>query len=207
MRRLLLVLCAALPLLHSCGDDVQYASPPKRADTSGGGHMPSGHPPTDGSTQKPAMPAGHPTGAGSASRPDAPAPIPTHGAADPFAEEGGGAKVEMPNVDPTKLVVAGEIVLGDGVKAPSPCFLFVSLVAGPQGRMPVLTKRYENVSFPFKFDLKYADNPTGQIVDVTKALHLRASISNVPDVFKATNKTNSPDPIKPGATDAKLVLK
>ena len=203
-----------------CGDDVQLSAPPKR--TAGdeaaklpAGHsaMPAGHPPTDAPAPKPAdagaatnvgthgeKPAAAKTGAA-----EAPA---KSGSSDPFADEDGGAKVEAPKQDPKAVAIAGEIVLGEGVVAPTgPFSLFVSVVEGPQGRMPVLTKKIESPTFPAKFELKYGDNPTMAVVDPSKALYVRSSISTTGDVMRATNKTNSPEPIKLGATDFKLVLK
>lgn len=209
-----------------CGDDVQLAAPPKRTagDEAGklpAGHaeMPAGHPPMDAAPQKPAdagatnvgthgeTPAGH-----SAANPGAAAAgaagAAKAGSSDPFADEEGGAKVEAPKQDPKAVAIAGEIVLGEGVVAPTgPFSLFVSVVEGPQGRMPVLTKKIDSPTFPAKFELKYGDNPTMAVVDPSKALYLRSSISTTGDVMRATNKTNSPEPLKLGAVDFKLVLK
>jgi hypothetical protein len=186
MKRLRYAAMVLAALAGGCGDDVQFAEPPKRTAPPTKPDMPAGHPPTAPSTPSEA--------------------VPSH--ADPFADQGGGAKVEAPTQDPNAVAVAGEIALGEGATAPTPPFtLFVSLVEGAEGRMPVLVKKFDSPAFPARFDLKYGDNPTKAVVDASKAMHLRASISKTGDVMKSTNRTTSSSPIKLGQTDAKLALK
>lgn len=192
--RITFVLACALAVAStSCGDDVQMAAPPKRtAAPDAGGGMPPGHPPV-------APPVAPAAGTSAESRP-------SEGTVDPFAEEG-GAKVKAPTQDPKAIAIAGEIALDPSITPPTPPYaLFVSLVEGPTGRTPILTKRIDSPTFPCRFELRYGDNPTQATVDPSKALHLRSSISKTGDVMKATNRTTSAEPVKLGATDFKLVL-
>jgi hypothetical protein len=223
-RSTLLAFAASLLLpLGGCGDDVQFAAPPKRTGGSAAlpaGHpgMPSGHPPTDGAAAKSGDAAASPHGAAGTSTPSphgaggasaVPHGEPASGAgkADPFAEDGGGAKVEASKYDPQAVAISGEISLPEGMKAPEgPFALFVNVVEGSKGRMPILAKRIDSPKFPAKFELRHGDNPTKAVVDPTKTLHVYVSISTSGDVMRATNKTHSPAPIRIGQADFKLTL-
>jgi hypothetical protein len=200
MRALKIVgLALVASFAYSCGDDVQFADPPKRtpdpnaapADVSG--RMPPGHPPIEGSKPAPAPTKPPPT-----------APS-TH---DPFADEGAAPAVDAPKQDPNAVAVAGVITLGEGAVAPSGKFsLFVSLVEGPTGRMPILSKRFDDPKFPFSFELRYADNPTNATVDPSATLHVRAQISTTGDVMRSTHRTTSAAPVSLGSKDFSLALK
>lgn len=157
MRSLVLMfLCSAL-VLTACGDDVQFAEPPKRdaAPT----RMPHAHPHPGG---------GHPESQGGSGGA-------TEG--DPFnpAEVSGGNTGETG--DPTELLYSGEVVVTEGLELPNPSWIWISAGHPPSGRPPVLTKLYENPTFPFKFELRRRDTAfPGAAVPKAADLVLYASV-------------------------------
>lgn len=137
-----------LALLGACGDDIQFAHPPgydpeasEGSDTSGRmdphAGLPGGHP---------ALPSG-----------GGETPVPSHGAAP-----GAGANPHGPGAPPMgpegdEVLFTGTVTMAPDFSPPPGFTLYVNMGRPPAGRPAVLSRRYENPSFPLEFELRRRD--------------------------------------------------
>jgi hypothetical protein len=173
------VVLATLAALAGCGDQVQKAKPPEKP---GAPSLPAGHPEI-----------GRPAGATGA---------------DPFVEESGASRPAMASAqpaDPERVVLAGEIAIDPAVKLGPKFTVYVLAVNQRQEKAPVLVKRYDTPTFPFRFELREKDSGMGPRTS-DRPLFLRAMISDSGDVMGSRNRTTSAEPYAPSTKDIKLTI-
>lgn len=143
MRASLLLLLATIGItLGACGDDIQFADPPRKEDPHAGhnhGGLPAGHVPIEPGQASPGR-------------------IKTHSnegdEGDPFAD---AEVTPSAQGDPNELLYSGTITLPEGVTLPDPAWVWVSAGFPPRGRPPVLTKLFTNPTWPLSFELRRGD--------------------------------------------------
>ena len=177
--------------LFACGDDIQFADPPVgEAETTG--ELPAGHPPL-------------PT----------PEAVPSHGqggeGADPFADPSEAStplRDNTPDPRADEVVYRGEVRLAEGFQLPPTYTVYVSAGRPPNGRPPVLSRRYDKPTFPLTFELRRRDLAFGD-TEVTGPLCLYLILSEKGPVLDKSGlyvRTTPGSPVALGAPDLVLTL-